>query len=313
MNAGNVSTAPEQSILNPLPLLNPVPLQPSGPGGLTCSVSLLERDLAETRRSAAEASKTEIRNVDLERYMSPARHTPYALEYAFHLLGDVRGKIVLDLGCGSGENIVPLARRGAQVIGIDISPELIDIARARLELTGSKAELRVGSAYETGLPDRSVDVIFMMALVHHLNIPIAREEMRRILAPGGCVIFKEPIRFSKSYSKVRSILPSFGDVSEFEHPLTPSEMTELARSFKIEGLRYFRLPFVPLVERIGVSHRCIHQASNWCTNNLPFTEKFATCVVGRMVRSRSDLVSVEGGACGTSLASKDTPARLAQI
>lgn len=246
----------------------------------------LERDLAEIRRSAAEASKTEIRNARLERYMSPPIHTPYPLEYAFHLLGDVREKIVLDLGCGSGENIVPLARRGAQVIGIDISPDLIDIARARLELTGTKAELRVESAYQTGLPDRSVDVIFMIALVHHLNIPKAREEMHRILVPGGCVIFQEPIRFSKSYSKVRSIFPSFGDVSEFEHPLTASEMRELVRSFRIEGMRYFRLPFVPLVQHIvGVSTRWIYQASNWCINNLPFTQKFATCVVGRMAPS----------------------------
>jgi len=245
---------------------------------------LLERDLAEIKRSAAEASKTEIRNVDLDRYISPPTHTPYALEYAFHLLGDVRETTVLDLGCGSGENIVPLARRGARVIGIDISSELIDVARARLELTGTEAELRVESAYDTGLPDRSIDVIFMIALVHHLNIPRAREEMRRILAPSGCVIFKEPIRFSKSYAKVRSLLPSFGDVSEFEHPLTPPEMTELVRGFKVEGLRYFRLPFIPLVEHcVGVSYGWMYQASNWCINNLHFTEKFATLVVGRMV------------------------------
>jgi SAM-dependent methyltransferase len=246
---------------------------------------LLERDLAEIKRSAAEASKTEIQNADLERYMNPPNRTLYALEYAFHLLGDVRGKTVLDLGCGSGENIVPLARRGAKVMGIDISPELIDVARARLELTGTKAELRVESAYETGLPDRSVDLIFMVALVHHLDIPICCEEIRRILVPRGCVIFKEPIRFARGYAEVRSLLPSFGDVSEFEHPLTPSEMAELVRGFEVEGLRYFRLPFVSLVERIvGVSHRWIFQASNWCINNLAFTEKFATCVVGRMVR-----------------------------
>ena len=41
------------------------------------------------------------------------------LNEAYDLLGDVRGKAVLDLGCGTGENLVPLARRGAHVTGID--------------------------------------------------------------------------------------------------------------------------------------------------------------------------------------------------
>jgi SAM-dependent methyltransferase len=79
------------------------------------------------------------------------------LEYAFHLLGDIRGKTILDLGCGKGENLIPLAKRGGNVIGIDISPELVRLAEARIRSSGVKADVAVGSAYETGLPDESVD------------------------------------------------------------------------------------------------------------------------------------------------------------
>ena len=110
---------------------------------------------------------------------------------------------MLDFGCGTGENIVPLAERGAQVIGMDISPDLIALARKRLNDANLEARLEVGSAYDTGLPDESVDVIFCIALIHHLDIARVVEEMARILVSGGVVILREPIRFSPTYAFLR--------------------------------------------------------------------------------------------------------------
>jgi methylase of polypeptide subunit release factors len=78
---------------------------------------------SELARSASEASKIVVRPVRSERYLNPRADTPFPLEYAFHLLGDVKDKLVLDLGCGSGEEVIPLLRRGARVIGIDLSPK----------------------------------------------------------------------------------------------------------------------------------------------------------------------------------------------
>ena len=153
----------------------------------------------EVERSAAEASKIVLRPVEVDRYLDPPKDTPFPLEYAFYLLGDVRGKMVFDMGCGSGETIIPLVRRGAQVNGIDISPELIAFAQRRLKAAYLSANVRVGSAYETGMPDGSVDVVFCMALIHYLDIATVRDEMKRILRPGGYIVLKEPIRFSKGY------------------------------------------------------------------------------------------------------------------
>lgn len=80
----------------------------------------------------------------------------------------MNGKTVLDLGCGPGSNLVPLIKRGARTIGIDISPDLIRLARNRLDDAQLQSELQVGSAYDTGLPHASVDVIYCMSLIHHL-------------------------------------------------------------------------------------------------------------------------------------------------
>jgi SAM-dependent methyltransferase len=245
---------------------------------------LLERDLAEIKRSAEEARKTLLAPSEVDRYLNPPADTLYPLEYAFHLLGDVRDKTVLDLGCGTGENIVPLVKRGAQVIGMDISPDLVALAQRRLQDADLHAVLKVGSAYETGLPSESVDVIFCISLVHHLDIALVCEEMKRILTKNGFVVLKEPIRFSRMYGRLRSLLPSHADVSDYEHPLTSAELAILTERFRATGTRYFRLPFVPLALRLfpiplrGIAWKL----SNWMLRHWKLTENYATVVAMKL-------------------------------
>ena len=65
-----------------------------------CAQELTERDIAEMKRSASEASKVTLKRFNpaqVNRYLDPPANTVHPLEYAFHLLGDVRGKTVLDL------------------------------------------------------------------------------------------------------------------------------------------------------------------------------------------------------------------------
>jgi len=219
--------------------------------------------------------------------LNPPADTPYALEYAFHLLGDVRGKTVLDLGCGTGENIIPLLERGARVIGMDISPDLIAIAQKRVNdfhrETHLTAAITVGDAYETGLPDESVDAIFCVALIHHLDIKLVRDEMWRVLRKGGVIILSEPIRFSKAYAWVRSLLPERENISEFEHPLTREELAIMTQPFRVQGTRYFRLPFLPLVSRVLPSKSdAAWRTSNWILQHWAAAERYATVVATKL-------------------------------
>ena len=237
----------------------------------------------EVERSAAEASKIVLRPVEVDRYLDPPKDTPFPLEYAFYLLGDVRGKTVFDMGCGSGETIIPLVHRGAQVSGIDISPELIAFAQRRLKAADLSANVRVGSAYETGMPDGSVDVVFCMALIHHLDIATVRDEMKRILRPGGYIVLKEPIRFSKGYDLLRSLLPAHDDISEYEHPLTREEFSIVQEGFQVDGLRFFRLPFVPIAQRISpAARRNAYLASGWILDKFPTAARYATTAAVRL-------------------------------
>jgi SAM-dependent methyltransferase len=270
---------------------------------------LSQRDRAEIERSAAEARKIILKGVDraqIDRYLNPPPDTPYPLEYAFHLLGDIRGRTVLDLGCGTGENIVPLVERGARVIGIDISPDLIALAHKRLRDMNLEATLKAGSAYETGLLDESVDVILCIALVHHLDVRRVRDEMLRILGKGGMVILKEPIRFSRMYGLLRGLLPARENVSEFEHPLTREELTVMTGHFEVRGTRYFRLPFVPLLTGIlPFVNSTIWKADRWILQHCHPAERYATGVVMKLQKSLMIATSAVGQDAGDRIDAKE--------
>lgn len=141
---------------------------------------LREWERVEIERSNSEASHQDLSNLSvdestIERYKNPPADTLYPLEYAYHLLGDVRGKTVLDFGCGNGENTIMLVNRGARVLSMDISAASIEVAKKRLEINGLKntVEFFAGSAHDISLPDESVDVVFGMAILHHLEFKIS--------------------------------------------------------------------------------------------------------------------------------------------
>jgi SAM-dependent methyltransferase len=244
------------------------------------------RDRAEVERSSVEARNTVLKPVaeaQINRYLSPPSTTPFALEYAYHLLGDVTGKTVLDLGCGTGINLIPLLKRGARTIGIDISPDLIRLAERRLADAQLESILQVGSAYNTGLADGSVDVIYCMSLIHHLEIARARDEMLRILTPNGRIILREPIRFSPTYTRLRKLLPSRDEVSDFEHPLTAEELAIMTAPFRVDGVRYFRLPIVPLMNLVLPSlNQSFCKTDYHLLKRYRALERYATMVVMRL-------------------------------
>jgi ubiquinone/menaquinone biosynthesis C-methylase UbiE len=218
----------------------------------------LERwERAEVERSASEASHfdaSRLVSADLSRYLNPPADTCYPLEYSFHLLGDVRGQTVLEYGCGDGENTAALARRGAaRVLALDISPELIEIARRRLEVNGGGegVEFVVGSAHDVPLPDESVDVVFGMAILHHLDLALAAREVRRVLRKGGRAIFQEPVRSSPLLRAARKLIPYRSpDVSPFERPLTDDELKQFAEGYSSYRSKAFLLPTTALMSKL---------------------------------------------------------------
>jgi SAM-dependent methyltransferase len=191
-------------------------------GEATANFDVWER--AEIARSDQEALHTRSRELaadetQVARYMAPPLDSVFPLEYAYALLGHAAGQTVLDLGCGSGENSLLLARRGAKVVGVDISESLLALARERLEMNGcAGAEVRFmpASAHRLPIPDASVDLVLGIAILHHLDLDATSREVFRVLRPGGRAIFEEPVRDSQLFRGVRKLIPYRApDVSPF--------------------------------------------------------------------------------------------------
>ena len=207
---------------------------------------------AEIERSSVEATLTSdaalrVTPATFARYSSPPADTAYPLEYAYHLLGDVTGQRIVDFGCGSGANTVLLANRGAHVFGVDISADLIRLAQRRMEVSGRTggAQFLVGSAHDLPFPDGSIDIVFGIAILHHLDLRLVSREVHRVLRPGGRAIFQEPVRNSKVIRFVRALIPYRApDISPYERPLTDAELDAFSRPFASRRVRPFLLPHV---------------------------------------------------------------------
>ncbi len=239
--------------------------------------------LTEIERGRSEAAHTVLRAGEVRPYIDPPRDTPLPLRYAFYLLGDIRGKKVLDLGCGSGENVAPLLARGASVVAVDLSHKLVELARKRMAISNQHelASFAVGSAYNVPLPDEALDAILCASLLHHLEITRAMAEMRRLLKPGGIAIVKEPVRFSKLAARVRRLFPAQEDISEDEHPLSRDEMEQVKKGWEVTGERAFRLPFVPLFSRGNVISN-VWIVDRWLLDTFSPLEHYSTSRVLRL-------------------------------
>lgn len=98
------------------------------------------------------------------------------------------GARVLELGCGTGNNLRFLAEEGFKAFGIDASETAIDIAGKQLDDWGLDARLHIGTLSRLPFPDRSFDlVIDRAALVHNEydELLCALEETGRVLKPGA--------------------------------------------------------------------------------------------------------------------------------
>ncbi|NBE98415.1 class I SAM-dependent methyltransferase [Nonomuraea sp. KC401] len=111
------------------------------------------------------------------------------------LAGDVNGRRILDVGCGSGPLFAELRDRGALVTGIDASAGMLEQARRRL---GGDADLRVADlAGPLPFPDDAFDDVIASLVLHYLeDWGPTLAELRRVLKPGGRLLVSVDHPFS---------------------------------------------------------------------------------------------------------------------
>jgi SAM-dependent methyltransferase len=163
---------------------------------------------------------------------------------AFELLveaADLRGRRVLDVGCGTGRLLAELAGLGSRVWGIDPSAEMLAVARSKAP-PGSG--VRAGRAEELPFKDRWFDRVVMELVVHLVDRPRAFAEARRVLGPAGrlAIWTFEPAAFERGY-----LAPLFPSLLEIDLARFPTGEA-LGRELRAAGFADVRL--VPLVQQV---------------------------------------------------------------
>ena len=97
----------------------------------------------------------------------------------------IEGRRVLELGYGTGVLALEMCRRGYEVTGIDLSPRMHRIARAKVRRGGCRATLLVGSAAKLPVPDGSVDAVVSTFPTRFIVWEETWIEVHRVLRPGG--------------------------------------------------------------------------------------------------------------------------------
>lgn len=94
----------------------------------------------------------------------------------------------LDVGCGTGTNLITLARAGWRVVGIDFAPRAVKLAKQKLKNANLQADLQVKDATKLDGISGPFDLVFDLGCFHGISKPSRAkylDQVERVLAPGG--------------------------------------------------------------------------------------------------------------------------------
>lgn len=145
------------------------------------------------------------------------------------------GLRLLDIGCGGGLLCEPMARLGAEVVGVDAAPRNIPVAQTHAEQSGLQIDYRHDTAEAMAAAGEKFDVVLNMEVVEHVSDPLAYlTACHDLLKPGGLHLCSTINRNAKSFAMaivgaewVMRWLPK--GTHEWSKFITPDELYELIR------------------------------------------------------------------------------------
>ncbi|MBU4086561.1 MAG: class I SAM-dependent methyltransferase, partial [Nanoarchaeota archaeon] len=120
----------------------------------------------------------------------------------FSLLKSIKGKKILDAGCGSGIYSKKLAQKGAKVYGLELNQNMINLAKNYCK--NLNIEFKQGSIDKIPYPDNNFDIVLASLVIHYLKKPErAIKEFRRVLKDNGELILSTTHPIVESFIKIK--------------------------------------------------------------------------------------------------------------
>jgi 2-polyprenyl-6-hydroxyphenyl methylase/3-demethylubiquinone-9 3-methyltransferase len=174
-------------------------------------------------------------------------------------LASLRGKRVLDVGCGGGILSEAMAQRGAQVTGIDLGVKPLRVAQLHALESGVAVDYReVSAEAQAGESPGDFDVVTCMEMLEHVPDPASSvRACSALVRPAGWVFFSTINRNPKSFAfaivgaeyLLRLLPRGTHDYAKF---IRPSELAQMARDAGLEVVEILGITYNPLTRRFAL-------------------------------------------------------------
>lgn len=167
----------------------------------------------------------------------------------------LKGKRVLDVGCGGGILSESMASRGATVTGIDLSEKALGVAKLHLLESGRSVNYRLSSAEDlAGQEAGSYDVVTCMEMLEHVPNPASTiAACAALVKPGGHVFFSTISRNPKAYlfavigaEYILQLLPK--GTHDYAKFIKPSELSRWAKAVGLEIDEIIGMSYNPITK-----------------------------------------------------------------
>jgi len=162
--------------------------------------------------------------------------TPARMRFLKDTVGEIKGKTILDIGCGGGLISTPLARLGAKVTGVDADTQAISVASHHAKAENLLINFIAGAAEDLVAQKQKFDVVLALEVIEHVENPSLFVELcAKLVKPDGLIIFSTLNRTWKSYAlgiiaaeRILKWVPA--GTHDWKKFIKPSELAKLAKS-----------------------------------------------------------------------------------
>jgi SAM-dependent methyltransferase len=252
------------------------------PHTLQSEAAFADREYAPHRHELAISERM------FRKYAKPRQWWDWR-DWGAHLLGSVNDRVLLDYGCGLGEESIYFAKLGAHVFAIDASEVGIEITQRRAAFNGvaERVNAQVMDATNTTFPSNSFDLVHGLGILHHIGLQTGLLEVRRVLKPGGTAVFLEPMGNVRFIEKCKGWLHSRLEkrldlikVTADEENLKLNEILDCAAQFSYFKAYPYRLTFrVRRLFCLTALHPLLERLDYCILKSFPFLDVFAGAVV----------------------------------
>jgi len=193
----------------------------------------IERDFHDAWADSEDVEKIDVR-------VSNEVCTAPEMRYITERLGNIKGKRLLDVGCGLGEASVYFAILGAEVTSSDLSQGMLDATARLAKANHVSVKQHIASAEDMQLPsDAKFDIIYAGNLLHHVDIEETITRIKPHLAADGIFVSWDPLAYNPAINAYRAMATEVRTPDE--HPLKWSDIQLFHKHFKTVETRYFWL------------------------------------------------------------------------